>query len=238
MKLKRIIVAGTITALLIGLAGTGTALVWMHEKVRALQQERAQLEQKVKEAGSAASERQVAAKARSAKKRHAKARPAKAVPAKVQPAKANEQFVEFVARDGEDLISIAIEFGLSPSKLMSVNGWNDTVEGRPGMVFKIPANLAKKSSRYGGQADARDVTAVTNAASAALSVVNASHDGETTLRIRLSRRPDMEVLRHYVSVEPLQEGRLSFEYEADYNHRTDMYEPVVIVKGDTPTART
>ena len=56
MKLKRIIVAGTISALLLGLAGTGTALVWMHEKVRTLEQERAQLAQKVTEAASAATD--------------------------------------------------------------------------------------------------------------------------------------------------------------------------------------
>ena len=237
MKLKRIIVTGTIAALLIGLAGTGAALVWMHEKVRALEQERAQLAQKVKEAGVAASERQEAVKARPtknrpAKKRPAKAQSAKAPPAKVQPAKTNEQFVEYVARDGEDLISISIEFGISPSKLMSINDLKPTDQVKPGMVFKIPASLAKNSSRNGDRVSAGDVAAVTNAASAALSVVNASHDGETTLRIRLSRRPDMEVIRHYVSVEPLQEGRLSFEYEADYNHRTDMYEPVVIVTGE------
>ena len=58
MKLKRIVVAGTITALLMGLAGTGSALVWMHGKVRALEQERAQLAQKVEEAASATPRRQ------------------------------------------------------------------------------------------------------------------------------------------------------------------------------------
>ena len=49
MNMKRIVVAGTITALLLGLAGTGTALVRMHGKVCALEQERAQLAQKVEE---------------------------------------------------------------------------------------------------------------------------------------------------------------------------------------------
>ena len=58
MNMKRIVVAGTITALLLGLAGTGTALVQMHGKVRALEQERAHLAQKVEEVASATPRRQ------------------------------------------------------------------------------------------------------------------------------------------------------------------------------------
>ena len=67
MNMKRIIVAGTITALLLGLAGTGTALVRMHGKVRALEQERAQLAQQIgnrAEPAPAAPRKKDAAKAR------------------------------------------------------------------------------------------------------------------------------------------------------------------------------
>ena len=231
MKLKRMIVTGTIAALLIGLAGTGTALMWMHEKVRALEQERAQLAQKVEDAASAASERQVARK-RSGKGRSAKARPAKAPPAKVRSAKANEQFVEYVARDGEDLISISIEFGMSPSTFMSINDLKPTDEVKKGMVFKIPADLAKNSPRYGDRVDVTDVATVTNAPAAALSVVDTTYDGETKLRVRLSQRPDMDVIRHYVSVEPLQEGKVTFAYVTEYNYQKKEFDSVVVVTGD------
>ena len=42
------------------------------------------------------------------------------------------------------------------------------------------------------------------------------YDDQTTLRIRLSERPDMDVLRQYVTVEPLASGSLAFRCETPY----------------------
>ena len=159
MNMKRIAVTGTVATLLIGLAATGSALVWMHGKVRALEQERAQLAQKVEEAASATPRRQ-------------------AVKPPPRPKK---------------------DKGMSSRR-------------NPAMVANAEA--------------------VTNAASAALAVTDTSYDGETKLRIRLSRRPDMDVLRHYVSVAPLQEGNVSFAYVTEYNSHTKEFDPVVVVTGE------
>ena len=68
MKIKKILVTGTIVALLVGLAGTGSALVLMREKVRALEQERAQLAQKMKEKAAQARTRSVPKKKKQAAK--------------------------------------------------------------------------------------------------------------------------------------------------------------------------
>ena len=106
MKLKRIIVAGTITALLAGLAGTGTALVRMHGKVRALEQECAQLARKKAE------EAPVAAQTQPQRKRDAKASAA---------AKGPGLHYEYTVKEGDDIVSVAIKFGVSPSVLMEAN---------------------------------------------------------------------------------------------------------------------
>ena len=219
MKLKRIVVAGTITALLMGLAGTGSALVWMHEKVRALEQERAQLAQKAEEAASATPRRQAVKLPRPRKDK-------------------GKPFI-YRAKGGDDIVSIAIKFGMSPSQLMDFNDMRPTDEVTPGRVFKIPAEFVKNFHPDEGQGPARrnpaavaDAEAVTNTASAALAVVDTSYDGETKLRLRLSRRPDMDVLRHYVSVAPLQEGNVSFAYVTEYNYHTKEFDPVVVVTGE------
>ena len=140
MNIKKILVTGTITTLLVGLAGTGSALVLMHEKVRALEQERAQLAQKMKEKAAAARTR--------------------SVPKKKQAAK-------------------------TPPRVPHVP------------ETRIAADSTKSHA--------------TNDVPAELRVARTDYDGEMTLRLYLTQRPDMDVVRHYVSVTPLQEGSLTFE---------------------------
>ena len=43
-------------------------------------------------------------------------------------------------KDGEDLVSIAIAYGISPSALMDINDLKPTDEVKPGQVLKLPAN--------------------------------------------------------------------------------------------------
>ena len=217
MKLKRIIVAGTITALLAGLAGTGTALVRMHGKVRALEQECAQLARKKAE------EAPVAAQTQPQRKRDAKASAA---------AKGPGLYYEYTVKEGDDIVSVAIKFGVSPSVLMEANDLKSGDDVTAGTVIKIPCNDAHPVPEVEQALAAKSESADTNVPPAALCVVRTDYDGEETLRIRLSRRPDMEVIRHYVSVEPLQEGGLSFDYVTPYDYRKKVFEPMVIVKGD------
>ena len=42
----------------------------------------------------------------------------------------------------------------------------------------------------------------------------------------------MDVVRHYVSVAPLQEGNVSFAYVTEYNSHTKEFDPVVVVTGE------
>ena len=43
-------------------------------------------------------------------------------------------------KDGEDLVSIAIAYGISPSALMDINDLKPTDDVKPGQVLKLPAN--------------------------------------------------------------------------------------------------
>ncbi len=66
-----------------------------------------------------------------------------------------------------------------------------------------------------------------------MDVVRVEYDGERTLRVCLSERPDMDVVRHYVSVDPAPaEGALAFRYNASYNYNLGIYEPVLSIIGD------
>lgn len=65
-----------------------------------------------------------------------------------------------------------------------------------------------------------------------MAVVNVEYDDETKLDVLLSERPDMEVVRSYVSVEPMAEGRPVFNYRAKYNQSKGRYEPHLRISGE------
>ncbi len=66
-----------------------------------------------------------------------------------------------------------------------------------------------------------------------MEVVRVEYDGERTLRVCLSERPDMDVVRHYVSVDPEPAGGgLSFSYSTRYSSAISGYEPILGIVGD------
>ena len=65
-----------------------------------------------------------------------------------------------------------------------------------------------------------------------MAVLGVEYEGQNRIDVRLSERPDMEVVRRFVSVEPMAEGRPSFEYRAKYDYRKSKYVPTLIVRGE------
>ena len=65
-----------------------------------------------------------------------------------------------------------------------------------------------------------------------MNVVRVAYDGNERLKVYLSMRPDMDVARHYVSVEPMSAGRPSISYSAKYDSDEDEFLPVLVVTGD------
>ena len=142
--------------------------------------------------------------------------------------------------EGEDVVSIAIAYGVSPSQIIAVNDLAEPDAIRPGDVLTLPAGATPPNGFASGRGALPDgasvaISADTNAvakASQQMKVVNVSYDGETKLDVQLAERPDMDVVRRYVRVAPMDEGTVSFRYAARYNHRTDTFEPHLIVTGD------
>ena len=65
-----------------------------------------------------------------------------------------------------------------------------------------------------------------------MAVVEVNYDGDSLLNIHLAERPDMDAVRRYVEVSPLNEGVIGFSYHAEYNSKTSKYEPHLHVTGD------
>ncbi len=116
-----------------GLVGTGSALVLMHEKVRALEQERALSAHKKKPEAAPVHPRDVPKK-RQAAKAPSRVKDVKPIVNDAKPG------YEYVVKEGDDAVSIAINFGISPSALIEFNNLNLTEELKPGMIVKIPSD--------------------------------------------------------------------------------------------------
>ncbi|MBQ9694249.1 MAG: LysM peptidoglycan-binding domain-containing protein, partial [Kiritimatiellae bacterium] len=53
-----------------------------------------------------------------------------------KPAPQNERV--HVVKEGEDLMSIAMQWSISPSELRALNGLDDSAEVAPGMTLRLP----------------------------------------------------------------------------------------------------
>ncbi len=65
-----------------------------------------------------------------------------------------------------------------------------------------------------------------------MKVLGVEYNRDSLLNIHLAERPDMDAVRRYVEVSPLNEGVVGFSYHAEFNHKTSKYEPHLHVTGD------
>ena len=145
--------------------------------------------------------------------------------------------MKYTVREGEDIVSIAIAFGVSPSELMAANAISVDDSIRPGDVLTLPAKARSvhgdpEGNTVRNEENARAGTNLVAKVPPQMKVLGIDYDGETSLDIRLSERPDMEVVRRYVRVAPMGEGTVGFRYDARYNHSKSVYEPHLIVTGE------
>ena len=141
---------------------------------------------------------------------------------------------EHVVKEGEDIVSIAIQYDISPSALMDFNNLKRSDGLMPNDVLLIP-----DSAKIGGYGPGQR-TIVNNGTNAppqrvppCLKVAKVEYDGETEIEVFLSARPDMENARRYVEVSPLREGVIGLRYRewgdkprivvtGDFVHRTNV----------------
>ena len=143
----------------------------------------------------------------------------------------------YVVQEGDDIVSVAIRFAVSPSQVMAANKLTGVGVISPGDVLKLPpeASIDPEDSGVGIVRAPDKAGGVTNATAKIppqMKVLDISYDGETALDIRLAENPDMESARRYVRVAPMRAGSLGFSLDRKYNRRAAKYEPHLIVTGD------
>ena len=67
---------------------------------------------------------------------------------------------------------------------------------------------------------------------APLTVKRFEYNGRDEIGLYLSARPDMEVVRHYVTVEPLEKGTLSFSFKTPWNWDLGRRCDKLVIRGD------
>ena len=141
--------------------------------------------------------------------------------------KGKEGCIKHVVQECEDIVTIAIRFGVSPSKIRDVNGFSKDHAIKPGDTVLIPQEMATSdpspTNRVGSASSSTNNAPATPLP---MKVVNVSYDGNTELEVFFSERPDMENARRYVEVSPLKEGVFSLRYRAYGN------KPRLVVSGD------
>ena len=148
---------------------------------------------------------------------------------------------EYVTRySNEDVFSVAQRFDVSPDEIRELNGLADSNRLEPGWMVRLPTNavidawfLADRSAAYRGE-DEQKKDGSGEAAPGEMKVVEVSYDDDMRLDVSLSERPDMEVVRQYVSVSPMREGVPAFRYSTKYERRDGKWDfyPHLIVTGD------
>lgn len=88
------------------------------------------------------------------------------------------------------------------------------------------AEKAQKTAQEGVDAQA--------AVPSPMAVEKVAYNEDDEIRLELSQRPDMDVVREYVTVEPMNSGVVSFRYSTPWGHHpeTDDYIPTLTISGD------
>ena len=83
-------------------------------------------------------------------------------------------------------------------------------------VVKKAASFARMADRSTKETEANEDSKNDEKALPEMKVVDVEYEGDDEIVLTLSERPDMDVVRNYVKVEPLCEGRLTFRYTTPY----------------------
>ena len=128
---------------------------------------------------------------------------------------------KYTVRDGDDIVSIAITFSVSPSVICDLNGLSPQDSLKVGDVIKLP-----KGATVGGTSEAESEKVVE------IEVKDVVYKGDDEICIYFTEMPDTSVLREYISAGPAK-GGVTFDY--GYGYYEDDYEAKrhrVKVRGD------
>ncbi len=160
----------------------------------------------------------------------------------------------YTVQEGEDIVSISIAHGVSPSALLDANNLHADDTINPGDKLIIPGKTHGDSPRT---AQASPRTARGDSPRTAkgdrpqrgegdcpprekivkiehIGIVEVKYPGDDEITIAFDRIPDASVLREYISVEPVK-GGVTYEYDYEYDYDADEHyrrRPRVKLRGD------
>ena len=224
MKLKKLFVVGAFVVLAVALAATASSLFWVCRKVRAFEAQHGG------DVFANLSKAQV----------EGPSKPETPAPAQKDAAKN-----QYVVKEGDDLVDIAILQGVSEQAIREANNLTDDAL-KPGTVLVIPdaeasaaaavdAAVAEKKAdeKKPDEKKADEKKKEEPKGPPQMAVLRTEYDGERTLKVFLAERPDMGVIRSYVTVEPLApDVVLSFSDESRFNFNTKRNDSVLRIVGD------
>ena len=137
--------------------------------------------------------------------------------AEAKPAAPAEKRETYVVQDGDDLISIAIRLGVSPSAIEEANGLEAGDALKPGMTLAIPGGEGGKASAKSAPAQrgAKKFAAATNEF-ARVHEIRFQRD-EKRIAIKFTQKPTPEDVLRYVVVSPKVDD-ITVDTEEDYEY--------------------
>lgn len=126
-----------------------------------------------------------------------------------------------------------VSSNISPAQTGTVPEGRGTVPQGEGSVPQETEGVGTVPEVVGTVPEGRGtVPEVVGTVPAPLTVKRFEYNGRDEIGLYLSARPDMEVVRHYVTVEPLEKGTLSFSFKTPWNWDIGQRCDKLVIRGD------
>ena len=149
-----------------------------------------------------------------------------------KPVEDDGRYVRYVVKAGEDIVGIAIEHAMTPRRIRELNGLTENDQLSAGDVVLLPRDDETEEVAVLKPKPEAKKPSVPKTDYHEMKVLHFSYDGSRRIALRLSEAPDMNVVRQYVTVEPLQEGSLTFSASTGWDENLRKTMPVLQISGE------
>ena len=232
--MKKTVVGAVIALLAAGLFASLVVVKNLNGRIAELESAREAAASATSDAPQAAKPAEGEGKSQEAKPAQEAAKPAAeaAKPAAASQAADDGKRIRYVVKDGDDICGIAIEFNVSPRQIRMLNGLAEDYQLRAGDVLLLPKDGETEEVAVLKPKPEAKKPSVPKTDYHEMKVLNFAYDGSRHIALRLTEAPDMNVVRQYVTVEPLQEGSLTFSASTGWDENLRKTMPVLQISGE------